>query len=272
MGGRERVRAIVDATLFQKVITAVILVNAVVLGCETSPALVAEYGQVLHAIDRAVLAIFVVELAARMYAYGTAFFRDPWNWFDTVIVVIALLPTSGAFSVLRALRILRALRLISVVPSMRRVVSALLRALPGMASIGALIVLVLYVSAVMATKLFSVASPEYFGDLGDSLFTLFQVMTGEAWSEVARSVMREQPLAWIFFVTYIVITTFTVLNLFIAVAVSAMDAQVSEETGQRAPDQAEVNVVVLAELRELRAEVRALRAAEPQPRWAERPR
>ncbi|MBB4680206.1 voltage-gated sodium channel [Crossiella cryophila] len=253
---RARVRSMVESARFQKVITAVILVNAIVLGCETSPTLVAEYGEWLHLIDRAVLAIFVLELSARLWAHGPAFFRDPWNWFDSIIIVIALLPTSGAFSVLRALRILRALRLISVVPSMRRVVSALLSALPGMASIGALIALVLYVSAVMATKLFREVSPEYFADLGDSLFTLFQVMTGEAWSEVARGVMRERPLAWIFFVSYIVITSFTVLNLFIAVAVSAMEAQPSEKEEQ---EKVSDTAAVLAELRELRAEVRALR-------------
>lgn len=253
MGVRERVRTIVDAPLFQKVITGVILLNAVTLGAETSPGLVAEYGTVLHAVDRVVLGIFVVELVARIYAHGWRFFRDPWNWFDTVIVAVALLPTTGAFSVLRALRILRALRLISMVPSMRRVVSALLGALPGMVSIAALLILVLYVSAVMATKLFSGVSPEYFGDLGDSLFTLFQVMTGEAWSEVARTVMAQQPVAWIFFVAYIVVTTFTVLNLFIAVAVNAMDAQTSHNHTEPVDDQAATLETVLTELRELRA-------------------
>ncbi|GLY71624.1 ion transporter [Amycolatopsis taiwanensis] len=256
MGVRERVRAVVDAPLFQKVITGVILLNAVTLGCETSSVLVAGYGPLLHVVDRAVLVIFVVELVARIYAHGWSFLRDPWNWFDTVIVVVALLPTTGAFSVLRALRILRALRLISMVPSMRRVVAALLGALPGMVSIAALLVLVLYVSAVMATKLFSGVSPEYFGNLGDSLFTLFQVMTGEAWSEVARTVMAEQPVAWIFFVAYIVVATFTVLNLFIAVAVNAMEAQTSRndtEPAEPAEDQAATLELVLAELRELRA-------------------
>lgn len=246
---RERVCTIVDASLFQNVITGVILLNAVTLGLETSAGMVAEHGPLLHAVDRVVLDVFVAELVARVYAHRGAFFGDPWNWFDVVIVAIALLPTTGAFSVLRALRILRVLRLISMVPSMRRVVSALLRALPGMVSIAALLILVLYVFAVMATKLFSGVSPEYFGDLGDSLFTLFQVMTGEAWSEVARTVMAEQPVAWVFFVVYIVVTTFTVLNLFIAVAVNAMEAQ----TSRGAAEQDATLDMVLDELRELRA-------------------
>ncbi len=262
---RERVRTIVDASAFQQVVIGVILVNAVALGAETSPALVERYGDALHVVDRAALGVFVAELAARLYARGARFFRDPWNCFDATIVGIALLPTTGAFGVLRALRIVRALRLISAIPSMRRVVSALLRALPGMASIAALLALILYVAAVIATKLFSAVAPEYFGDLGGSLFTLFQVMTGEAWSEVARAVMAEQPLAWIFFVGYIAVTTFTVLNLFIAVAVSAMEAQVGEEHRKHHGEDRSAHATLLAEIRELRAEVAALRESGARP-------
>ncbi|MER7013541.1 ion transporter [Saccharopolyspora sp. NPDC000359] len=256
MNTRERVRTLVEAPAFQRVIIAVILVNAVTLGCETSARLVASYGWLLHAVDRVALAVFAVELAARLHAHGWRFFRDPWNCFDAVIVGISLLPTTGTFGVLRALRVLRVLRLISAVPNMRRVVGALLTAVPGMASIAALLVLILYVGSVLATKLFSHVAPEYFGDLGDSLFTLFQVMTGEAWSEVARSVMAAEPLAWIFFVGYIAVTTFTVLNLFIAVAVSAMESQVSKEQDD---DGAAVRQL-LGEVRELRTELRELRA------------
>ncbi|MBB5158564.1 ion transporter [Saccharopolyspora phatthalungensis] len=262
MSTRERVRTLVDAPIFQHVIIAVILINAATLGCETAPALVATYGWLLHAVDRTALAMFALELVARCYGYGWRFFRDPWNCFDAIVVGIALPPTTGAFGVLRALRILRTLRLISVIPSMRRVVSALLAAVPGMASIGALLVLILYVGAVIATKLFSTIAPEYFGDFGNSLFTLFQVMTGEAWSEVARAVMAEEPLAWIFFIGYIAITTFTVLNLFIAVAVSAMESQVSRERESGGDDGENVRQL-LAEIRELRAEVRNLRVGEP---------
>ncbi|MDX3660063.1 ion transporter [Streptomyces sp. ID05-26A] len=247
-------------TWFNKVITAVILLNAVTLGAETSPELMASSGDALHLLDRLALAVFVVELLLRFGAYGKDFFRDPWNWFDTVVVAITLLPAaSGSFSVLRALRVLRVLRLVSVVPSMRRVVSALLTALPGMASITALLALVLYVSAVIATKLFGIVAPEYFGDLGDSLFTLFQVMTGEAWSEVARQVMAEKPFAWIFFVGYLVVTSFTVLNLFIAVAVTAMQSQMTEEHAEHDREEMAATMEILAEVRRLRADVEVLR-------------
>ncbi|WP_175548220.1 ion transporter [Saccharopolyspora flava] len=258
MSTRERLRELVEAPRFQQFIIGVILLNAVTLGCETSPSLVAEYGEVLHAADRIALAIFTVELAARLYAHGPRFFRDPWNCFDAIIVGVALLPATGSLGVLRALRILRALRLISAVPSMRRVVGALLSALPGMTSIAALLVLILYVGSVIATKLFSTVAPEYFGDLGSSLFTLFQVMTGEAWSEVARSVMEAEPLAWIFFIAYIAVTTFTVLNLFIAVTVSAMESQVAREHERAEENQ---TTILLAEIQQLRDEVRRLHPA-----------
>ncbi|MDI2029286.1 ion transporter [Saccharopolyspora sp. TS4A08] len=262
MSTRERLRELVEAPRFQQFIIGVILLNAVTLGCETSPSLVEDYGEVLHAADRIALLIFTVELGARLYAHGPRFFRDPWNCFDAIIVGVALLPTTGSLGVLRALRILRALRLISAIPSMRRVVGALLGALPGMASIAALLALILYVGSVIATKLFSAVAPEYFGDLGASLFTLFQVMTGEAWSEVARSVMEAEPLAWIFFIGYIAVTTFTVLNLFIAVTVSAMESQVAREHERAEENQ---TAILLAELQQLREEVRGLHTAGQKP-------
>lgn len=263
---RIRVREFVDRPSFQRAVMAVILFNAVTLGLETSASLMASHGHVLHLIDRIVVAVFVIELALRMYGYGPRkFFRDPWNVFDFIIVAIALLPVTGEFAVLRALRILRALRLISVVPSMRRVVSGLIAALPGMGSIAALLVLILYVFAVIGTKLYAGASPGHFGDLPTTLFTLFQTMTGEAWPDIAREVMDKSPGAWVYFVIYILISSFMVLNLFIAVVVSAMEGQVAEEVREaEAEYQAQDALTdreILAELREMRAELAALRAA-----------
>jgi voltage-gated sodium channel len=163
------------------------------------------------------------------------------------------------------LRVLRVLRLVSAVPSMRRVVSGLLAAVPGMASVAALLSLVIFVAGVMATGLFGGIAPGYFGDLGTSLFTLFQVMTGEAWPDIAREVMVAAPLAWIFFVVYILVSSFAVLNLFIAVVVSGMEEQVTNdlaETEERnAATQRSSDAELLAEVRALRAEVAELRAA-----------
>jgi voltage-gated sodium channel len=268
-----RVRRFVEHPWFQRFITSVIIFNAVALGLETSQTLLDVAGGFLHWADRIALAIFVVELVLRLYAYGPRFFRDPWSVFDLTVVAVALVPASGPFAVVRALRVLRVLRLVSRVPSMRRVVAGLLAAMPGMASTGALLALVIYVAGVIATKLFGPVQPTYFGDLGTTIFTLFQVMTGEGWPEIARELMAEVPLSWIFFVVYILISSFAVLNLFIAVVVSAMEGEVAaelraEDAEHEAATQ-ERDRVLLEEIRALRAEVAALRpvdAGEGSPR------
>ncbi len=256
---------LLESTRFQYFIIGVIVINAITLGMETSPDLVARYGSVLHLLDRVALGIFTVEIVAKLITYRFRFFRDPWNIFDFVIVTVALVPASGAFSVLRAMRILRALRLVSMIPSMRRVVAALLSALPGMGSIITLLVLVMYVSAVMATKLFGTASPEFFGDLGKSLFTLFQVMTMEGWADIARDLMVVQPWAWVFFLVFLLACTFTVLNLFIAVVVNAMQENVAADI--KAEQEEDANAAhaertqMLNELKALRVAVEKLGAA-----------
>lgn len=225
MPDRQRVRAFLSAPRTERAILVLIVLNGITIGLETSTFLVDRIGGLLHLVDQAVLIVFVVEIAARVYSHRGAFFKDPWNWFDAIIVGIALIPASGPASVLRALRILRALRLVSAVPNMRRVVAALLSAIPGMASIIGLLLLTMYVSAVLATVQFGPTSPEYFEDLPTSLFTLFQIMTGESWPEIVQQVMTQHPWAWLFFVVYILASSFVVLNLFIAVVVNAMDAQ-----------------------------------------------
>jgi voltage-gated sodium channel len=255
-GLRERLRLLIEDGRFEKAITALIIVNAITLGFETAPAFVARFGDLLHTIDRTVLSVFLVELLSRFFVYRSRFFQDPWRVFDFVIVGIALIPASGPFAVLRTLRVLRMLRLVSLVPSMRRVVSALLKALPGMASIIGLMALVLYVSAVLATKLFREIAPVFFGDLGASLFTLFQLMTVEGWPDVARSVMAQSPYAWMFFVVYLLIATFMVLNLFIAVVVNAMQAEVTEDL--RDEEEAHTRLI-LHEVQALRREIETLR-------------
>lgn len=243
---------------FTQFIIAVIVLNAITLGMETSPDLMERYGTVLHVLDRAALAIFTTEIALKLIVYRFRFYRDPWNVFDFVIVAIALVPASGAFSVLRAMRILRVLRLVSIVPSMRRVVAALLSALPGLTSIMLLLVLVLYVASVMGTKLFAAASPEFFGTLGRTAFTLFQVMTMEGWADIARDLMKVQPWAWVFFLGFILVSTFTVLNLFIAVVVNAMQEHVAGDLKAEADKD---EAVAHAERVEMLNEIRALRAA-----------
>jgi voltage-gated sodium channel len=188
------------------------------------------------------------------------FFRDPWSVFDLAVVTVALMPSSGPFSILRALRVLRVLRLISAVPSMRRVVGGLITALPGMGSIMLLLVIVYYVFAVMATKLFGDRFPEWFGSIGASAYTLFQVMTLESWSMgIVRPVMEVYPYAWAFFLPYILSTTFTVLNLFIGIVVNAMQSEHAKEEEESRAAAHEDAGALLREVRALREEVRSLR-------------
>lgn len=259
---REKVRTLVTSRKWEMAIVALIVLNGITLGLETSKAAMAAVGDVLLFIDQMILVVFVVEIALRIYAHGLKFFRDPWSLFDFTIVAIALMPASGPFTVLRALRILRALRLISVIPSLRRVIGGLIAALPGMGSIVVLMTLVFYVFGVMATKLYGEAFPEWFGTLGHSLYTLFQVMTLESWSMgIVRPVMDVYPMAWLFFVPFILCTAFTVLNLFIGIIVSAMQEEHEQEAdADRRAIHSETEHI-LTEVRALRQEVVALREA-----------
>jgi voltage-gated sodium channel len=256
-GWRGQLRDFIEKPITQRVILALILVNAAILGLETSPSLMASHGPLLIALDQAILALFVVEIAARLVVHRLAFFRDPWSVFDFLVVGIALVPATGQLAVLRALRVLRVLRILTIVPSMRRVVGALLSAIPGLSSIALVLLLIYYVFAVIATNLFAAAYPEWFGDLGRSLYTLFQIMTLESWSMgIARPVMETFPYAWAFFVPFILIATFTMLNLFVAIIVSAM--QTYEQSDPKA------TVAVVEQVRDhieadLHTEVRALR-------------
>jgi voltage-gated sodium channel len=250
-GLRQRLDRWLESAPVHNSLIALILVNAVILGLETSPQLMAVWGSWLSAADRAILAVFVVEIALRLYVNRLAYFRDPWNVFDFTVVAIALVPASGPLAVLRALRILRVLRLITLVPSMKRVVSGLLSALPGLTSVMGIICIIFYVAAVIATKLFAADFPALFGDLGKTAFTLFQVMTLEGWAmEVVRPVMAVYPLSWIFFLVFILASTFTLLNLFIAVIVNAIHQEGAEDR----PDP------TVAEIARLREEIVALRS------------
>jgi voltage-gated sodium channel len=255
---REKVRRLVEARGFQHTIMAVIVINAAMLGAATSPHLSDGVRELFDTLDRVTLAIFVLELLLKLYAYRLRFFRDPWNVFDLLVVAVALVPAASGFSVLRALRLLRMLRLISMIPSMRRVVATLLAAMPGAASIVGLLALVVYVSAVLGTTLFGPKAPQHFGELDTSLWTLFQTLTGEAWPEIADDVMAEYPMSWIFFLIFIMISTFVVLNLFLAVIVGAMESVRDAEEAEMEAALEETEADIKAELAAMRQEIRAL--------------
>jgi voltage-gated sodium channel len=260
---RSTLAALLSHRFTERAVIALIIINAITLGLETDAGIMASYGTLLVSIDKAILAVFVVEIAARLIVHGLRFFRDPWSVFDLAVVAIALVPATGSLSVLRALRILRVLRLITVVPSLKRVVGAMIAAIPAMGSIGLLLVLVYYVSAVMATKLFGGTNPELFGSIPASTYTLFQVMTFDDWSGgVAKPVLEHHPYAMIFFVPFILLSAFIALNLFIGVIVSAIE---NERDDEAAAKTAPAEAAMMAELRAIRAELAELRTARPKP-------
>jgi voltage-gated sodium channel len=225
-GLRGRAERLIRHPLWDRTVLLLIIFNALILGLETVPVAMMAYGTWLILIDHVILWLFVIELAIRFFVHRARFFRDGWSLFDTAVVAISFIPDGGALSILRALRVLRVLRLISAIPSMRRVVAGLLAALPGMTSIIGLMTVFFYVASVMATKLFANSNPELFGNLGTTAYSLFQVMTLEGWaSDVVNPVLEHHPYAWAFFVPFILLATFTMLNLFIAVMVSAIQIE-----------------------------------------------
>ncbi|MCB9982756.1 MAG: ion transporter [Rhodospirillales bacterium] len=256
-GLRENVARFIENKAFTNFIIAVIFANAVVLGLETDHSVMGRYGALLMKSDHIALGIFVVELALKLFVYRLSFFRQGWNVFDFAIVGIALIPASGPLAILRALRILRVLRLVSVVPSMRRVIAALFHAIPGMASIMAVLMIIFYVASVLSTKLFGQTAEfeELFGTIGASMYTLFQVMTLEGWSEeVVRPVMKVYPHSWLFFIPFIIVTSFAVLNLFIGIIVDAMNL-IHEKDEYKGPERRKNNIVAGDEIVALRKDM-----------------
>lgn len=242
----------VESKNFERFIIAVIGVNAVTLGLETIQSLPASALVALKILDQLFLTIFTVELLIKMFVYRQSFFKDAWRVFDLIVVMISLMPASGPFSVVRSLRVLRALRMVSVVPSLRRVVSGLLLAIPGLGAVAAILSLIFYVGAVMATKLFGGDFPHWFGSIGESSYSLFQIMTLESWSMgIVRPVMDVYPYAWLFFLPFILVTTFTMVNLFIAVIVNAMHAETDEAAEERAEKGQSERTQMLEEIKKL---------------------
>ena len=222
---RRRLNQFVDHRLFQSSIMCLIILNAVILGLQTSPVVMEAIGSEINLLDEVMLIIFIIELVLRIWAKGLNFFRDPWGLFDFLVVAITLVPSNEALSVLRALRVLRVFRTVSTVPRLRRIVAALLHAIPGVGAIIALLLLVFYVFSVITTTIFGQDFPEWFGNIGASMFTLFQIMTLESWAMgIVRPVMEVYPWSWVLFVTFLMLASFTVLNLFIAVIIDSMQS------------------------------------------------
>lgn len=220
---RTTITTLVETRAFRYFITGLIILNGITLGLATSKPVQAEYGYLLDTFDMIVIAIFTVEITLRIFAYRAAFFRDPWSLFDFFVVAISLAPVSEEFSILRVLRVLRLFRLLTIIPQMRTIIGALVSVVPGVISISMVLILFFYVFSIMATTLFGTHFPEWFGTLGASMYTLFQVMTLESWSMgIARPVMEVFPYAWIFFVIFVLLVTFVMVNLLIGIIVDAI--------------------------------------------------
>ncbi len=269
----DQLRDAIESALFRNLITALIILNALILGLLTHDGWSPEVRSALAGTDQAITWLFAAEIATKLIAFRLSFFRSGWNWFDFLVVAVSLVPAGREISVLRALRVLRVLRLLHMVPMLRRITEALLKALPGMGAILAVLALLTYVAAVMATNLYGSSNdPEVqalFGDLPKSAFTLFQVMTMDGWrNEVVQKVMDAgHPYAWVFFLGFIFLASFAVLNLFIALIVEALQAEqeaMQEEQIGKLEEEAleahEERRETLAALRALREEVAALRA------------
>ncbi|MFN3613580.1 MAG: ion transporter, partial [Rubrimonas sp.] len=253
---RDALRGFIETPLFQNAILTVILINAVALGLETSATVMAHAGGLIRAIDAICLTIFITEIAAKLVARRWRFFGQAWNLFDMFVVGVSLVPGGESLTALRALRVLRLFRVISVAPRLRRVVEGFVRSLPGMGSVFLLMAMIFYIGSVMATNLFGRSFPDWFGDIGNSAYSLFQIMTLESWSMgIVRPVMEVHPWAWAFFVPFILLTTFAVVNLLVGLVVNSMQEAHSEE--QNAETDA-YRTKVLEGIAEIRARLDAL--------------
>ncbi|MEA1956274.1 MAG: ion transporter [Campylobacterota bacterium] len=218
------IKEITNSSKFQNFIMGIIILNGITMGFEVSSYYKVDYDNFFEIFNFIVVSIFTIEIIMRISVHKKEFFKDPWSLFDFTIVAISLVPTSDGFEIFRVLRVLRLFRLITIVPQMRKIVTALIKVVPGIASIGALLTLFFYIFAIMSTQLFSEKFPQWFGTLGDSFYTLFQVMTLESWSMgIVRPIMEVYPLAWMFFVPFIFLATFIIINLIIAIVVDAMN-------------------------------------------------
>lgn len=217
-------RYFLESKAFQWTIIGLIILNAITIGLETSPAIQNAAGSWLAELDKYILVIFTLEISLKIVVYRHRFFMNPWNIFDFLIVAIALIPAAGPLHILRTLRILRTARLIKNVPKLRMIIESLLKSIPSIGWIAVLLFMIFYIFAVIGTDMYQEKFPDNFGNMGRTMFTLFQVMTLESWSSgIARPMMDEMPYSYLFFIPFILLATYTTLNVFIAIVVNTMN-------------------------------------------------
>lgn len=246
----KKLKAFVDSTIFQNVILIVIVINSIIMGLQTSKTIVANAGNVLEILDYVCLAIFIVEIILKLIAYGGKFFVDAWNWFDVIVIICSVISGLAFLKVLRVFRIfrvfrtlkalkgLKAMRLVSRLDKLRMIIGAIGKSIPGISWTAVLLLLIYYIFGLIGTTLFGEAFPDWFGTLGKSIYTLFQVMTLESWSMgISRPVMEAFGWAWVYFVPFVLISSFVVMNVVVGIVVnsiSEVQEQLAKEREERA--------------------------------------
>lgn len=248
---REKVKAFVESKLFTTLVFVLIILNTVSLGIETFK-LSPELTGALSTFNTVCIVIFVLEIVLKLYALGGAFFKDAWNIFDTIIVIISILPmitflsSMRAFRIFRMFRALRALRMMKRLEKLRVIVQALLGALPSVAWVVVLLCIIYYVFAVIGTNLFSALSPEYFGSLWKSLYTLFQITMADDLGEVSRPLLASGFGAVVYFVSFVVLSTILVLNVIVGVVVDSV-SEIKKTASSKTPEPNALHEVGLLE-------------------------
>ena len=241
-------RKVVDGKLFQGIILFVIVFNAIIMGVETIKDLSPDAQFVLATINTICLVIFIIEIVVKLLAYGLAYFKDPWNWFDVIIVGVSMVSGLAFMSAFRAVRVLRVLKslkalrgtkLIGSVKHLQVIINAIIKSIPSILWTGILLILIYYIFALIGVNLFGEAFPAWFGTIGKAMYTLFQVMTLESWSMgISRPVMEVYSYAWAYFVPFVLLSSFVVMNVVVGIVVNAISevtAESKEEEASQAP-------------------------------------
>ncbi len=254
---------IVASNWFQHTITGVILANAAIIGLDTSEPLRARFGDFFALTNKLILVVFIVEALVKMGALWPQigrYFRDGWNVFDFSIILVSLIPATGELATLaRLARLLRVLRLVSSFPELRLIVATLIRSIPSMGNVLILLSIIFYMYGVAGYHLFHEVDPTHWRTLGISLLSLFRIVTLEDWTDIMYAAMETYDWAWVYFVSFVVMGTFVVVNLFIAVVLNNLDEAKAERLREieTPPNRDEI-------LRELRTTQQALQRLERQ--------
>jgi len=236
----------------QTFIAAVIVFNAIIIGIQTFPEAVSNFGWLLDRIDYVILAIFTIEVLGRLYYERFSFFQSGWNWFDLIIVSIGYMPDSEIFTVLRIVRVLRIFRLFSVVPQLRLIVDAMFQSIPSLGWVVVFALILNYVFAIIGFHLYGQDFPKYFGDLPKSMYTMFEMMTRAGWNTLTRLVAKQHPDFYMFIIPYILVASYIVLNLIMGVLVNSMKSAQDKPAACLKKDQKEIEnhnySLILAEI------------------------